>query len=162
MDTDLNDADAELVKIGDLARIANVTTRTVRFYEDLGLIEPDSRSAGGFRLYRRDQADRLLALLSLKEVGFSLDDIRRYRDLALEGHLAQEVMDRLRQRIAEGAIQLRSRIDRLRAALIDLERTEQTLQLCHGCEGKTYDPRCHDCWKMMAGGSLPDALKAVI
>ena len=154
--------DADLVKIGDLARLAEVTTRTVRFYEGLDLIQPASRSSGGFRLYRRDQAERLLALLSLKEVGFSLDDIRAYRDLANEGDVALEVMARLRQRISDGATQLRARIVRLQGALGDLERTEETLDKCHGCDGKAYEPSCHDCWKEMAGGTLPDALKAVI
>ncbi len=70
-----------LLKIGDLARLAGVTPRTVRFYEDLGLLQPDSRSEGGFRLYRAAQLHRLRAVLALKDVGFSLDDIRSYRDL---------------------------------------------------------------------------------
>jgi DNA-binding transcriptional MerR regulator len=154
--------DDDLVKIGDLARLAEVTTRTVRFYEDLGLIQPASRSSGGFRLYEREQADRLRALLRLKEVGFSLDDIKAYRDLAAPGRVARDVMGRLRNRIDQGATQLRARIVSLQSALLDLERTAETLAACHGCEGKRYDRECHACWKQMAGGSLPDGLKAVI
>lgn len=151
-----------LVKIGDLARLADVTTRTVRFYEDLGLIEPASRSVGGFRLYEIEQADRLKAILQLKEVGFSLDDIRAYRDLAKKGEVAYAVMGRLRTRITDGARQLRHRIQRLQSALIDLEQTELALNACHGCENKPFDRACHDCWKELAGGRLPDGLKAVI
>jgi DNA-binding transcriptional MerR regulator len=152
----------DLVKIGDLARLAEVTPRTVRFYEDLGLIEPASRSVGGFRLYGVEQADRLRALLRLKEVGFSLDDIRAYRDLAQHGEVAFTVMGRLRDRISEGARQLRQRIGRLQEALIDLEHTATTLEACHGCDRKIYDRACHDCWKQLAGGTLPDGLKAVL
>lgn len=152
----------ELVKIGDLARLAQVTPRTVRFYEDLGLIQPDARSSGGFRMYRVEQADRLKALLRLKEVGFSLDDIAAYQDLAREGDEALEVMGRLRRRIREGAEQLRRRIAGLQEALQDFERTESTLAKCDGCDHKPYDRDCHACWKEMAGGTLTDALKAVI
>lgn len=151
-----------LVKIGDLARLAQVTTRTVRFYEDLGLIEPAGRSVGGFRLYEVEQAERLKAVLQLKEVGFSLDDIRDYRELAAKGDIAFCVMGRLRGRISEGARQLRHRIERLQSALADLEQTELALAACHGCENKPYDDACHDCWKELAGGRLPDGLKAVI
>lgn len=151
-----------LVKIGDLARLAQVTPRTVRFYEDLGLLQPASRSEGGFRLYHAQEAERLRAILSLKDVGFSLEDIRAYRDLAVPPAVAFEVMARLRSRIAAGARQLRARIDRLQAALADLERTDDTLAACHGCEGKTYDRACHECWRGLAGGTLPDALKAVV
>ncbi len=154
--------DNNLVKIGDLARLAEVTTRTVRFYEDLGLIQPTTRSVGGFRLYEVEQADRLRALLKLKEVGFSLDDIRAYRELANEGANALTVMTRLRERITSGAQQLRDRIGRLQSALEDLERTKETLAACHGCDEKVYDRNCHACWKQLAGGNLPDGLKAVI
>lgn len=151
-----------LVKIGDLARLAEVTTRTVRFYEDLGLIEPAGRSVGGFRLYEVEQAERLKAVLQLKEVGFSLEDIRAYRELAKKGEVAFGVMGRLRGRISDGARELRHRIRRLQIALADLEQTELALAACHGCENKPYDSACHDCWKELAGGRLPDGLKAVI
>lgn len=153
--------DDSLVKIGDLARLAKVTTRTVRFYEDLGLIQPASRSAGGFRLYRRAQSDRLRSLLALKEAGFSLDDIRAYRGLAEEGKPALAVMGSLRDRISDGADQLRDHIGRLQTALVDLELTAVTLDKCDGCESKAFDRSCHECWREMAGGALPDALKAV-
>ncbi len=157
-----NERDSDLVKIGDLARLSNVTPRTLRFYEDLGLLEPDGRSTGGFRLYGADQVHRLRAVLALKEVGFSLDDIRAFRALAEHGEGGFEVMARLRTRIRSGVDQLRDRITRLQAALKDLEHAESVVAACHGCEGKRYDDKCHDCWKQLAGGTLPDALRAVI
>ena len=151
-----------LLKIGDLARIAQVTPRTVRFYEDLGLLQPDSRSEGGFRLYRAAQLHRLRAVLALKDVGVSLDDIRSYRDLASEGGMAFGVMARLKERLVAGKGQLRARIERLEAAMVDLELAEKVLGTCHGCDAKKYDTECHDCWKQVSGGVLPEALKAVI
>ncbi len=151
-----------LVQIGDVARAANVTTRTVRFYEDLGLIRSAKRSTGGFRLYAADQAERLRAVIGLKEVGFSLDEIREFQRLARPGEIAFEVMARLRGKVVFGAAQVRKRIETLERALDDLERAEATLSECDGCEAKLYDSACHDCWKRIAGGSTPDALKAVL
>jgi len=151
-----------LVKIGDLARAAHVTTRTVRFYEDLGIISPATRSAGGFRLYRKTQAGRLQAVLRLKEIGFSLDEIREFQAGAVEGDVAFEVMGRLRGKVEAGAQQLRERLGRLQNALADLEQTAGVLSRCDGCEAKPYDGECHSCWKDLAGGQIPVTLKAVI
>ena len=65
--------------IGDLAREFGVTLRTLRFYEDKGLLAP--KRAGASRIYgRRDRARLKLALLG-KRVGFSLNEIREMLDL---------------------------------------------------------------------------------
>lgn len=155
-------SETPLVKIGDLARAVHVTTRTVRFYEDLGLIRPVQRSSGGFRLYRQSDVDRLRAVLRLKEVGFTLEEIREYQTQARNGEIAFEVMARLRTKITAGAQQVRDRIERLKGALDDLEQTDSVLAKCDGCEAKPYDDECHACWKQLAGGRVPDTLKAVM
>ncbi len=65
--------------IGDLAREFDVTLRTLRFYEDKGLLNP--RRQGQTRIYnRRDRARLKLALMG-KKVGFSLDEIKEMLDL---------------------------------------------------------------------------------
>ena len=65
--------------IGDLAREFGVTLRTLRFYEDKGLLNPGRR--GQTRIYtRRDRARLKLALMG-KKVGFSLDEIKEMLDL---------------------------------------------------------------------------------
>ncbi len=69
-----------MMQIGDLANRAGVTARTIRYYEELGLIEPEERTEGGFRLYSDAQLRRLKIIQSLKELGF---DLERIRDLFL-------------------------------------------------------------------------------
>ncbi|MEM7302537.1 MAG: MerR family transcriptional regulator [Pseudomonadota bacterium] len=61
-------------KIGDLAREFNVTLRTLRFYEDRGLITPTRD--GTTRLYSNEQRERLKVVLFGKKVGFSLNQIK--------------------------------------------------------------------------------------
>ena len=64
----------EVYRIGDLAREFNVSLRTLRFYEDRGLIHPNR--AGSTRLYSNDDRTRLTVILLAKNVGFSLVDIQ--------------------------------------------------------------------------------------
>jgi DNA-binding transcriptional MerR regulator len=62
-------------RIGELARKAHVTVRTVRYYEALGLLKTQSRSVGGQRYYTDADFIYLLRILQLKRFGFSLDQI---------------------------------------------------------------------------------------
>ena len=71
-----------MLKIGELAKLANVSQDTLRFYEKHGLIEPSSRSQAGYRLYSHDDVHRISFILSAKEVGFTLNEIHEL--LALE------------------------------------------------------------------------------
>ncbi len=65
------------MRIGDLARRAEVTPRTLRYYESLGLLQPAARRSGGFRLYDEAAVRRLAHIRQLKELlGFSLDEVR--------------------------------------------------------------------------------------
>ncbi|MCG6857516.1 MAG: MerR family transcriptional regulator [Salaquimonas sp.] len=64
----------ETFRIGDLAREFDITLRTLRFYEDRGLIQP--RREGSTRLYCEEDRARLRVILLAKQVGFSLVDIQ--------------------------------------------------------------------------------------
>lgn len=61
--------------IGQLAQIARVTTRTLRHYDDIGLLSPSSRSGSGYRMYTEQDAHLLAEILVYRELEFSLDDI---------------------------------------------------------------------------------------
>ncbi|MEL6436873.1 MAG: MerR family DNA-binding transcriptional regulator [Pseudomonadota bacterium] len=69
----------ETFRIGELAREFDVTLRTLRFYEDKGLLSP--RRVGNVRLYSRGDRARLRIILLGKRVGFSLKDIREILEL---------------------------------------------------------------------------------
>ena len=65
-----------LMQIGELAEQTGLSLRTIRHYDDEGLLNPSARSAGGFRLYSRDDLDRLLVIRRMKPLGFSIDEMR--------------------------------------------------------------------------------------
>ena len=65
-----------LWKVGELAKQTGLTVRALHHYDEIGLLTPSQRSASGYRLYDGDDIARLLQILSLRQVGFSLDEIR--------------------------------------------------------------------------------------
>lgn len=80
---------ADLYSVTELARELGVTTRTLRFYEDKGLIEP--RRVGTTRVYTGRDRGRLILILRGKRLGFTLREIREWLDLyeADPGQVAQ-------------------------------------------------------------------------
>ena len=68
-----------LIRIGDVARQFDLTLRTLRFYEDKGLISP--RREGSARLYSRKDITRLKLILLGRKVGFSLREVKQIMDL---------------------------------------------------------------------------------
>lgn len=73
----------ERLRIGELAKRAGVTTRTVRYYESIGLLGPAERD-GGFRTYTEDALRRLHKIDALKKLGLSLEEITSVIDLYFE------------------------------------------------------------------------------
>ena len=81
---DMGDADADGARrqtysIGELARELELTPRTIRFYEDEGLLTPKRK--GHARIYNRRDRARLMLICRGKRLGFSLADIRRFLEL---------------------------------------------------------------------------------
>ena len=66
-----------LMQIGEVAERTGLTQRTLRFYEEKGLLKPPARMEGGFRLYSEADVQRIEHIVQLKQVlGFTLDDIK--------------------------------------------------------------------------------------
>lgn len=63
------------MRIGEFAKRAGVTPRTVRYYESLGLLGPSEREGSGFRYYTEVELEKLQKINDLKELGLSLEEI---------------------------------------------------------------------------------------
>ncbi len=110
--------DQELLRVGDLADRTGVSVRALHHYDEIGLVSPRRRSAAGHRLYSGADVARLLRVQSLRQLGFSLDEIKRCLDepgfepvAVLDLHIA-----RLREQTAE-AERLCARLETLRNRL---------------------------------------------
>jgi MerR family copper efflux transcriptional regulator len=75
------EAMSDRMRIGDLAERAQVTPRTIRYYESVGLIPPGEREGTGQHYYPEETVTRLRKIDQLKQLGLSLDEIRDVIDL---------------------------------------------------------------------------------
>jgi len=91
-----------LLQIGDVAERTGLSLRTVRHYEEVGLLPQAERSAGGFRLYTGDAVERLLVIKQIKPLGFTLEQMRDVLDV-LDG-LADSAVPPARRRALLGAL----------------------------------------------------------
>jgi len=90
------------LKVGELARRSGLSVRTLHYYDEIGLLEPSHHSAAGHRLYGAADVARLQQIVSLRQLGFSLDEIGGCLDrteFSLRAVIEMHV-NRLRERIA--------------------------------------------------------------
>lgn len=78
----IEDASA-LVSIGQLAKAAGVSSRTIRYYEELGILPEPHRTSGGTRKYPREYCGYIETALALKDLGFRLEEVKPLARLAL-------------------------------------------------------------------------------
>ncbi|MCW7987746.1 MerR family transcriptional regulator [Streptomyces platensis subsp. clarensis] len=67
---------SEHMQIGEVAARTELSLRTIRHYEETGLVIPSARSQGGFRLYTEADVARLMVIRRMKPLGFTLDEMR--------------------------------------------------------------------------------------
>ena len=69
--------------IGELAERTGLSLRTIRHYDEVGLLEPTGRTVGGFRLYTHDDFTRLMVIRRMKPLGFTLEEMTELRLVVL-------------------------------------------------------------------------------
>lgn len=102
------------MKVGELAKKAGITVRALQYYDKEGLLSPSAESEGGFRLYTDKDLVKLLQILSMKQLGFTLSEIKK-KIVAMD--TTAEVLDVL----TEHATNIRKEIDHLTESLNALE-----------------------------------------
>jgi DNA-binding transcriptional MerR regulator len=106
---------AELVSIGQLARDAGVSSRTIRYYEELGILPEPRRSPGGTRKYPREYQGYIETALKLKDLGFRLEEIRPLARLALGRAVSAGQRDSAARLVDERIDALARQVDVLRS-----------------------------------------------
>lgn len=156
---DLDDAPPDsLLRIQHVAADVGLTTRSIRYYEELGLLKPAARSEGSYRLYDEDDLERLRFIKGLRDdAGFSLAEIgqlledevardrnrERFRtttDRDERRAILRDAFDRVDRQIRR----LRDKIDRLEAMVAEAEGRREHLQgHLEEIEAGT-EPRAHE------------------
>lgn len=91
--TKVSDDSGGTVSIGQLAKAAGVSSRTIRYYEEMGIIPQPRRSPGGTRMYPREYGGYIAAALALKDLGFRLDEVKPLARLATGRAVSQGQRD---------------------------------------------------------------------
>ncbi len=125
----------DMFRIGELARRANTSADTVRYYERLGLLGEPGRTASGYRFYSHADLGRLQFIRRAKVMGLSLDEIRGLLGLAEVGECQP-----LRQQVAE---LLHHKIEECEAKIAELITFKADLEERHQAAVKhQHDPGC--------------------
>lgn len=117
---------ANSYSISELAQEFGITTRTIRFYEDKGLISPERR--GQTRVYTPEDRVRLKLILRGKRLGFSLDESREIIDMYDPAHGNVEQLNRLLDRIDAKRQQLREQQRDIEKMLAQLDEAAARTQ----------------------------------
>lgn len=104
------------MQIGEVAEQTGLSLRTIRYYEEVGLVTPSARSAGGFRLYADSDVARLKLIRRMKPLDFSLEEMRDVLDV-LAGLEADEADEGTRSAMLERLVMYREAADARVAAL---------------------------------------------
>jgi len=115
-----------ILTTGDLARATGETVRTVRFYEEQGLLAPAKVSEGGHRRYDGNSLERLQLILDLRELGLSIPDVRTMLAMREGCRTANEFRGLLRARLPAHLDRARERIERLKRLEAELRLALRT------------------------------------
>ncbi|MBT2541872.1 MerR family transcriptional regulator [Streptomyces sp. ISL-44] len=119
------------MQIGEVAARTELSLRTIRHYEETGLVTPSARSQGGFRLYTETDVARLMVIRRMKPLGFTLDQMRDLLDatdrLDTDGQLDAAEHEALLDRVREYERAATEQVEKLRTQLARAEDFAATL-----------------------------------
>ncbi len=152
------------MQIGAFAKQAGVSVRAIRYYEELGLIHPEKRSPGGFRLYGPENHKRLAVINFLKEMGLSLGEIREIL-LAKKASGGDKSTVTFLQRVFSEKLQLvESRIAGLNAMKTELVNALRILRSCENCGREVLLDAlsCGDCESLLPKETVPETFRVIL
>lgn len=150
-----------LLKIGDFAKLANTNLRTLRYYEELGLLQPATRSQGGFRYYRQSEINRVKLIHHFQELGLHLDRIRELMASRAAGEEREIYIARVREVLAEHDKLLAQKVAVLESQRAKVAAAMHKLAECRYCKHSPTpeNNHCEPC--VTTGETLPEFLSAL-
>ena len=132
------------LRIGEVAERLGTTPRTLRFYEEQGLVRP-RRTAGGARRYGETDVARFRLILRLADVGLSLQAIREIARARPESRTGDEASHRVYAAMEDLEDRVYRRLQECRAVLEDVARFKGEVVACFGCDRRPDPEGCADC-----------------
>jgi effector-binding domain-containing protein len=112
-----------MLKIGDFSKLSQVSLKTLRFYDEMGLLKPSQIDRfTSYRYYTVNQLPRLNRILALKDLGFTLDQIRQILDEDLPPAELRGMLRLKQAEVQQGMDRERTRLERIEARLKQIEQ----------------------------------------
>jgi len=141
-----------MFKIGDLAKLAEVTPDTVRYYEKQGLMSYGERSESGYRLYTENDLQRLRFIRYAKTIGFTLEAIAELLSIRIDPtqHTCEESKAIVDHRLQE----VEQRLDEL------VHMRDSLKRLSSACCGKAHSTSSCSILEALEAGATTDIAKS--
>jgi MerR family copper efflux transcriptional regulator len=153
LDPEAEEACAELLRVGDLAKMTGKTVRAIHHYEELGLIEPVGRSKGHYRLFDAETPVRIRWISKLQSLGLSLGEIRSLVRIRQASPSALQAAGQLRSMYEEKLVEVRSRLAELTALERELQVSLAYLDACGtSCTPELVPTNCAQCDRHASDG----------
>lgn len=131
-------------KIGEVATQLATSIRSIRYYEEEGLITP-IRTQRGTRLYSEKHINRLSAILRLTQLGFSIETIRKIVKLRENSNTGDESSHLVDACLNEALTTINKKIKEFENLSIEINRAMKIVKKCNGCTNKPSTRGCPDC-----------------
>lgn len=151
-----------LMQIGELARRAGITLRTIRYYEELGLINHTVRTKGGFRLYDDGELRKLELIRDLQSLDFPLAKIRTLFQRKRGAQSGAELAGEVRETLATQLREVDGRIVRYQALREAILETMEMVRVCADCRLHPTPDVCWSCPLITARAEVPLPMRALI
>lgn len=148
-----------LLTTGDMARLSGSTLRTVRFYEEAGILVPQHRTDGGHRLFAHWELKKLELVTDLRAAGFSLESIKELLQLKDSASNGAEASELLLARLTDQLGTIKERLAVLQRVMDSLSSACEYLERCSDCTTSPLFPkRCCECERFSCNGDVPSAV----
>jgi len=130
------------MKISQLAKLSAVPSKTIRYYEEIGLIPTAARNANGYRVYDQDDIDRLAFIRRCRELQIPINQIKKLVQVRMDEKAPCQEVDMLIAR----------QLENVRHTIAELALLEKTLNtLAHSCQ-KHFVGECEILNRLAKGG----------
>lgn len=150
------------MRIGDLAKKAGTTMRTIRYYEQLGLITPAARTKGGFRLYEEEELRKLRVIKNLQFLDIPLAQVKAFFDQRQRGRVASDIAPQISRMLQQQLVEMEKRIAQYQAVQRSIRETIGILTWCADCSLEPGPEVCPRCPVITSREEIPLHMQALI
>ncbi|MDD5313000.1 MAG: MerR family transcriptional regulator [Dehalococcoidia bacterium] len=130
------------LQIGEVAKRAGVSIRTVRYYDEKGLLPPSSYTSAGIRLYTVKDVNRLIFIRRLKGLGLSIEKIKLYLGEIPESSDIQKRAERTIKLLRMQKKKTREEMARLTSLEKEIDESINRVAICMGCKAAECPEPC--------------------